>query len=163
MDTGDQEALSAFLCIWDLNTRYAQALDEKDFATWPALFTQDGQYKIISAENAKRGLDLPILNYTRPEMMRDRMRVLKESAIYTQAWERRIIGNLKCERIDARRHRATCNFAIYRTDNIDGTTSLFVVGRYEDEVQLQDAKALFRSRTAFLDTFSVPNHIGFPL
>jgi len=152
-----------FLALWELNVRYAAALDQRDFAGWPALFAEDGKYKILSAENVRRGRNLPILNYTHPAMMRDRMIVLKEAAVFTQAAERRVFSNLSIAPLESGAYRATASFVIYRTDIIDGTTSLFVVGQYEDEVVVTDDRALFRARTAVVDTFSIPNHIGLPI
>lgn len=160
MISGDS---AAFLAIWDLNVRYAAALDGRDYAGWPALFAEDGEYKIISAENVARGHALPLLHYTHAPMMRDRMAVLKEAAIFTRAAERRIFGNLSFQQTGPGRYQAGASFAIYRTDNIDGNTALFVVGRYEDDIVLDGGRATFKARHVLLDTFSVPNHIGFPL
>jgi anthranilate 1,2-dioxygenase small subunit len=153
----------AFLAIWALQAAYADTLDRKDFDGWPALFTDDGRYTILSAENVARGHALPILDYTHPPMMRDRMVALREAAVFTQATERRLFGNLRVSPVNDGLYRASSNVAIYRTDNIEGTTSLFVTGRYEDEIRLDATSVLFRSRTVHVDTFSIPNHIGFPL
>ena len=150
------------MAVASLNARYAQALDDKDFLAWPRLFTSDGRYRIVSAENTRRGLTLPLLDYSHPAMMRDRMMALKEAAVFTQAWERRLITNIVVSPAD-NGLRASANVAIYRTDNIEGTTALFVTARYDDEIEVNGSEVLFRSRTVHLDTFSVPNHIGFPL
>ena len=95
-----------FLAVWELNVRYAAALDGRDFAGWPALFTQDGSYRILSAENIRRGRELPILNYTHPGMMRDRMIVLKEAAVFTQAAERRTFSNLSISPLESGAYRS---------------------------------------------------------
>ena len=44
------------LKVQDLNVRYAQAIDDNQLEAWPDFFTEDGRYRVTTAENFDRGL-----------------------------------------------------------------------------------------------------------
>ena len=46
------------LKVQDLNVRYAQAIDDNHLEAWPDFFTEDGRYRVTTAENFERGLPL---------------------------------------------------------------------------------------------------------
>ena len=53
------------LKIQDLNARYAQAIDDcNKLEAWPDFFTEDGRYRVTTAENFERGLPLGIIYAT---------------------------------------------------------------------------------------------------
>ena len=44
------------LTVEDLNARYAQAIDDDKLEAWPDFFTEQGRYRVTTAENFERGL-----------------------------------------------------------------------------------------------------------
>ena len=65
-----------------LHARYAQALDSDNLEAWPDFFTENGRYRIATAENEARGLPLPVLSAEGRGMMRDRIQSLRHANIY---------------------------------------------------------------------------------
>ncbi len=61
------------LAVERLHARYAQALDAGRLEEWPEFFTEDGRYRIATAENEARGLPLPVLYAEGRAMLRDRI------------------------------------------------------------------------------------------
>ena len=55
------------------------------------------------------------------------------------------------------------NYVIYVTDLIDGDTTLFSTGKYEDKVVFVDGEPKFKEKRVIVDTYSVHNHISTPL
>ena len=58
-----------------MHARYAHALDADRLEEWPEFFTENGRYRIATAENEERGLPLPVLYAEGRAMLRDRVAV----------------------------------------------------------------------------------------
>jgi 3-phenylpropionate/cinnamic acid dioxygenase small subunit len=65
------------LQIQDLNARYVQAIDANKLEAWPDFFTEDGRYRVTTAENFERGLPLGLIYATSRALLRDRVRSLR--------------------------------------------------------------------------------------
>src|SRR6267143_6779959 len=65
-----------------LHARYAHALDEGRLEDWPDFFTENGRYRITTAENEARGLPLPVLYAEGRAMLTDRVASLRHANIY---------------------------------------------------------------------------------
>src|SRR5579864_5929793 len=50
--------------IADLNARYADAIDADRLESWPDFFSDDGLYRITTAENVAQGLPLSLMYAT---------------------------------------------------------------------------------------------------
>jgi len=65
-----------------LNADYARAIDDDRLEDWPAFFTDKCVYKITSADNHRRGLELGVVYADSNGMLRDRVAALREANIY---------------------------------------------------------------------------------
>ena len=71
------------LAVLDLNARYAEAIDEGRFEEWPDFFTDDGKYRVTTAENLEQNLPLSLIYATSRAMLRDRVKALREAKVHT--------------------------------------------------------------------------------
>src|SRR4029453_15888404 len=78
--------------VQDLNARYAQAIDDNQLEAWPDFFTEQGRYRITTAENIERGLPLGIIHATSRAMLRDRVKSLRDANVYEAQRYRHLLG-----------------------------------------------------------------------
>ena len=81
------------LKVQDLNARYAQAIDDNQLEAWPDFFTEDGRYRVTTAENFERGLPLGMIYATSRAMLRDRVRSLRDANVYEAQRYRHIVAS----------------------------------------------------------------------
>jgi 3-phenylpropionate/cinnamic acid dioxygenase small subunit len=118
-----------------LHARYAQALDADRLEDWPQLFTENGTYRIATAENEERGLPLPVLYAEGRPMLRDRVASLRHANIYEPQRYRHLVSSILVERIDEQTASSVANFLVVRIMQ-DGANLLFASGRYLDRIAL---------------------------
>src|SRR6516162_499969 len=80
------------LKVEDLNARYVQAIDDDKLEAWPDFFTEQGRYRVTTAENFERGLPLGMIYATSRAMLRDRVRSLRDANVYEAQRYRHMIG-----------------------------------------------------------------------
>ena len=98
------------LKIQDLNARYAQAIDDNRLEAWPDFFTEDGRYRVTTAENVERGLPLGMIYATSRAMLRDRVRSLRDANVYEAQRYRHIIASPLVTPDEGRGARAQTSF-----------------------------------------------------
>ena len=118
-----------------LHARYAHALDADRLEDWPQFFTEQGIYRVATAENEERGLPAPVLYAEGRPMLRDRVASLRHANIYEPQRYRHIVSSVLVERIDPESVRSTANFLVVRIMQ-NGDTLLFGSGRYVDRIAL---------------------------
>src|SRR5262249_62159131 len=59
------------LTVQDLNARYVEAIDDDNLEAWPDFFTDDGRYRVTTAENVPQNLPVGMLYATSRAMLRD--------------------------------------------------------------------------------------------
>ena len=150
------------LAVLDLNARYAETLDDGHFEDWPDLFTDDGQYRITTAENVEQGLPLPIMYTSSRAMMRDRVRALREANIYEAQRYRHLLGPPRIELGGDGTLHARVSFMVARIMHT-GETTLFATGIYRDRVALADGRARFAEKTVILDSRQIDTLLAIPL
>ena len=67
------------LAVERLHARYVHALDTDNLEQWPNFFTEQGRYRITTAENEARGLPLPVMYAEGRSMLRDRVASLRHA------------------------------------------------------------------------------------
>ena len=97
-----------------LHARYAHALDADQLEDWPEFFTENGRYRITTAENESRGLPLPVLYAEGQAMLRDRIASLRHANIYEPQRYRHMLSALLVEQEDAHTLRSIANFLCLR-------------------------------------------------
>ncbi|MGZ3351145.1 MAG: aromatic-ring-hydroxylating dioxygenase subunit beta [Xanthobacteraceae bacterium] len=150
------------LKIQDLNVRYAQAIDDNQLEAWPDFFTEDGRYRVTTAENFERGLPLSMIYATSRAMLRDRVRSLRDANVYEAQRYRHIVAPPLLTGDEGRGTRARTGFLVARIMHT-GETTLFASGRYEDHVVLDDGVARFAEKVVILDSRLIDTLLAIPL
>jgi 3-phenylpropionate/cinnamic acid dioxygenase small subunit len=148
------------LGVEQLHARYAQALDADRLEEWPDFFTDNGRYRIATAENEARGLPLPVLYAEGRAMLRDRVASLRHANIYEPQRYRHIASSFLLERVDERVVRSSANFLVIRIMQ-DGATLLFASGRYVDRIAVPEMK--YEERVVICDSRRFDTLLAIPL
>ena len=143
-----------------LHARYAHALDSDKLEDWPNFFTENGRYRIATAENEERGLPLPVLLAEGRAMLRDRVASLRHANIYEPQRYRHIASSFLIEKINDQVVRSTANFLVVRIMH-DGATLLFASGRYLDRIRVPDM--LYEERVVVCDSRRFDTLLAIPL
>ncbi len=150
------------LAVLDLNARYAETIDEGRLEEWPDFFTEDGRYRITTAENVEQGLPLSIIYATSRAMLRDRVKALREANIYEAQRYRHLLGPARIEHgADGTLH-ARASFMVARIMHT-GETVLFATGTYRDRIVLDGEAARFAERAVILDSRQIDTLLAIPL
>lgn len=145
-----------------LHARYAHALDAGRLEDWPRFFTENGVYRIATAENEERGLPLPVLYAEGRAMLRDRVASLRHANIYEPQRYRHLVS---CTLIESSPGDATVksisNFLVVRIME-SGESMLFASGRYLDRVVLAP-EPLYAERVVVCDSRRFDTLLAIPL
>lgn len=152
--------LELHLAVERLHARYSQALDSDQLEQWPGFFTENGRYRIATAENEERGLPLPVLYAEGRAMMRDRIQSLRHANIYEPQRYRHMVSGVLVEKISEQEARSTANFLVIRIMQ-DGDTVVFASGRYLDRIALAEMK--YTERVVICDSRRFDTLLAIPL
>jgi 3-phenylpropionate/cinnamic acid dioxygenase small subunit len=172
------------LQVQDLNARYAQAIDDDKLEAWPDFFTEQGRYRVTTAENFERDLPLGMIYATSRAMLRDRVRSLRDANVYEAQRYRHIVGvpliaplpnppphSATQTRVNALMPgegrvgaavQAQTSFIIARIMHT-GETALFATGRYQDRIVLDGGEARFAEKIVILDSRLIDTLLAIPL
>jgi 3-phenylpropionate/cinnamic acid dioxygenase small subunit len=156
------------LKIQDLNARYGQAIDDNKLEAWPDFFTEDGRYRVTTAENVERSLPLGMIYATSRAMLRDRVRSLRDANVYEAQRYRHIVGPALIEAVaeggtgEGNTVAAQTSFIVARIMHT-GETALFATGRYQDRIVFDDGAARFAEKTVILDSRLIDTLLALPL
>ena len=146
--------------VEELHARYAQVLDSDQLEAWPDFFTENGKYRITTAENEARGLPLPVLYAEGRAMLNDRIASLRHANIYEPQRYRHMVSAVLVERESDRLAKSTANFLVIRImDN--GENLLFASGRYVDQITLPELK--YAERVVICDSRRFDTLLAIPL
>jgi len=157
----DPDFLTLQLTVERLHARYAHALDADQLEDWPSFFTENGVYRIATAENEARGLPLSVLYAEGRAMLRDRVQSLRHANIYEPQRYRHIVSSVLIEKLDPNRVKSTANFLVMRIMQ-DGDSMLFASGRYLDRIVLS-AEPLYEERVVVCDSRRFDTLLAIPL
>jgi len=144
-----------------LHARYAHALDADRLEDWPQFFTENGTYRITTAENDARGLPLPVLYAEGRPMLRDRVASLRHANIYEPQRYRHLVSSVLVERIDEHTASSVASFLVVRIMQ-DGASVLFASGRYLDRIALAP-EPRYAERVVICDSRSFDTLLAIPL
>jgi 3-phenylpropionate/cinnamic acid dioxygenase small subunit len=144
-----------------LHARYAHALDAGQLEEWPRFFTENGTYRITTAENEERGLPLPVLYAEGRPMLRDRVASLRHANIYEPQRYRHLVSSVLVERADQDAALSVANFLVVRIME-SGDTLLFASGRYVDRIALAP-EPLYAERVVICDSRRFDTLLAIPL
>jgi len=143
-----------------LHARYAHALDSDRLEDWPSFFTENGRYRITTAENEARGLPMPVLYAEGRAMMRDRIQSLRHANIYEPQRYRHMISAVLVEETSGQIATSIANFLVVRVMQ-DGDTMIFASGRYLDRVALGAMQ--YEERVVICDSRRFDTLLAIPL
>ena len=145
-----------------LNADYARAIDDDRLEDWPGFFTEKCLYKITSADNHRRGLEVGLIYADSNGMLRDRVAALREANIYERQTYRHLVGLPAIVGNEGEITRTETPFLVVRIMR-DGTMDLFATGRYLDAL-MDDAGALhLRERIVVCDSGRFDTLLAIPL
>jgi 3-phenylpropionate/cinnamic acid dioxygenase small subunit len=143
-----------------LHARYAHALDSDRLEEWPDFFTENGRYRIATAENEERGLPLPVLYAEGRAMLRDRVQSLRHANIYEPQRYRHMVSGILIEKESPGIAKSSANFLVVRIMQ-DGASALFASGRYFDRIALPEMK--YEERVVVCDSRRFDTLLAIPL
>jgi anthranilate 1,2-dioxygenase small subunit len=158
----DFEAVRRRLELEQLYTDYAHCLDADELEHWPGFFTEDGFYRITSAENYEAGMPLGLIHATSRNMLKDRVSALREANIYEPQRYRHLVSSIKIVQEQGERLDLMANFLVVRTMQ-EGDMTLFAAGRYLDQVRREDGAWKFARKTVVLDSRQIDTLLAIPL
>ena len=161
MNSGSEpEFVALQLAVERLHARYAHAIDADKLEDWPGFFTENGRYRVATAENEERGLPLPVLYCEGRGMMRDRIQSLRHANIYEPQRYRHIVSSVLVEKIEPKLARSSANFMVIRIMQ-DGATMVFASGRYLARIVLPEMK--YDERVVICDSRRFDTLLAIPL
>lgn len=145
-----------------LNADYARAIDDDRLEDWPSFFTDKCLYKITSADNHRRGLELGVIYADTNGMLRDRVAALREANIYERQSYRHLVGLPAIISTEGEVMRAETPFLVVRIMR-DGTMDLFATGRYLDAFVDEGGALRLRERVVVCDSSRFDTLLAIPL
>jgi len=151
------------LTVQDLNARYAEAIDDDRLAAWPDFFTDDGHYRITTAENMAQDLPLNVMYATSRAMLRDRVRALRQANVYETQRYRHILGAPRLAQGDSVVSARTPLIVVRIMHS--GEMTIFATGCYHDRVVFggSDGEPRFAEKTVILDSRVIDTLLAIPL
>ena len=146
--------------VENLHARYAHALDEDRLEDWPNFFTENGKYRVATAENEARGLPLPVVYCEGRAMLRDRVQSLRHANIYEPQRYRHLVSSTLIEKAGETHVTSIANFLVVRTME-NGESVLFASGRYRDRILLKEM--LYEERVVICDSRRFDTLLAIPL
>ena len=154
--------IELYLEVQDLNARYIQAIDDNKLEVWPDFFTEDGRYRVTTAENFERSLPLGMIHATSRAMLRDRVRSLRDANVYEAQRYRHVIGPPLMTQEEGGAVHARTSFIVARIMHT-GETMLFATGRYHDHIVRDDGGPRFVEKIVILDSRLIDTLLAIPL
>jgi anthranilate 1,2-dioxygenase small subunit len=150
--------------IEDFLYDYAECLDDERYQDWPSFFDPlDCRYEVLSRENADLGLPTPIMSCYSHGMLIDRVTMLvKKTLTYRPMYLRHQITNLRVRPGAAGKVDVRANLTLLQSD-LEGVSSLYMVGRYEDEIMIMDGRPKLRRKAVILDSFGIDTMLAVPI
>jgi len=154
----------------DLMARYAEALDARELEQWSAMFAETASYTVASAENAREGWPLLLINDAERARIDDRVRYVREfwAGNFNDYTTRHILSIPRVMLADENGVHFEQAFSLYATETDlsgqnGGQTSLLCVGRYSCRTEGWGEACRIRSLQAVLDTFALSRSLVYPV
>lgn len=152
-----------FLRVSLFNAAYARCIDADELEAWPDFFEDPCLYTITSDDNYRNGLPAGVIFCDSQAMLRDRVSALREANIYERQRYRHLLGMPASVDVTADGIKAETPLAVYRIMR-DGSTQLFVTGRYVDTLREMAGGALkLTERRVVCDSSTFDTLVAIPL
>ncbi|EQB14299.1 aromatic-ring-hydroxylating dioxygenase subunit beta [Novosphingobium lindaniclasticum] len=147
--------------IRDFYDDCAAVLDAEDLAAFPAFFTQDCLYRVISRENHDDGLDHAPIHCRGKAMIIDRVTSTREVALYQPRSLRHFISGVRILSDDGDEIRSSANFLIIES-LVEQEPQILMVGRYLDRIVREEGELRFRERSCVYDNYHIRTTLVIP-
>ena len=141
----------------------AHLMDEDEIETWLELFVDDCLYKIIPKIDAHRENCSGLVRLDSRVALRERILALRKAYVHTERYDyRHIISNVLIVEASGDTYQVRSNYLLVRTKTIgasglDGETTLYGTGCYEDQIVLNDHEPRFQARVVITESGGVMN------
>lgn len=139
---------------------YYAALDDLRLEEWPAFFTEECLYRIVSRENFERGFPLSTVQAESRGMLHDRVTGLQKTQMYAPRYYRRFPGPLRLTQ-DESGIRARHNLLMMQT-RVDKQPEVILCGVCHDLLVEDDGQLRFRERIVVFDNEMIANSFIYP-
>ena len=151
--------------IEDMITDYVHCIDDDRLEEWPAFFTDDCVYKVISRQDHEQGRPIGIFFCDNKAMLKDRVFALREANIYESHSYRHMISAsrfLPGDDCTGGTVEAHTNFHVVRTME-NGSASMFATGKYVDRIVFEEGQPKFQQRLVVMDSHRIDTLLVIPL
>lgn len=162
MAATDLPAADLLPLVSALNADYARAIDDDRLEAWPGFFVEQCVYKITSADNHRKGLEVGVVYADSRGMLRDRVTALRQTSVYERQTYRHLVGLPAILGETDGAVRAETPFLVVRIVR-DGTMDLFATGRYLDVLVDEGGTLRFRERIVVCDSSRFDTLLAIPL
>jgi len=142
---------------------YCACIDDDRLEDWPGFFSPDGQYELITRENAERKLPATAMRCEGTAMMRDRVVSLRHANVYAKQYYRHIVTDVLIGDRSQTSVSVSSNYLVTRTLAMEGDPIVFSVGRATDTLVLTDQGLRFRSRRVIADNDRIHTLLVLPI
>ncbi|WP_313807492.1 nuclear transport factor 2 family protein [Sphingobium sp.] len=140
----------------------AAMLDAEDLGAFPAFFTTDALYRVISRENFDAGLAHAPIHCRGRAMIEDRVNATREAALYQPRLLRHFISGVRIAGGTGDEVQATANFLIIES-LLEQEPQILMVGQYVDRIVREDGALRLRERTCVYDNYHIRTTLVIPV
>jgi salicylate 5-hydroxylase small subunit len=144
-----------------LYATYAAALDERRYTDWANLFIETAGYRLQPRENFEMGYGLCTLAFESKGMLLDRIYGIEQTIFHQPYYQRHVIGPLQVQ-AQGSGWQVQGNYSVFRT-KAGALSEVFNVGRFIDQVVLDNDVLRFADKHLIFDSELIPNSIIYPL
>ncbi len=154
--------------ILQLYAAYEKALNQREFEEWIELFSSEPLYRITARENFEKDFPLSTLVLSSKRMMRDRVYGITTTIFHDPYHQRNITGFPFISKVngdsadEGKVLHCEANFNVFRT-KLDKASEVFCVGRYYDELTVEEGELKFKKRICVIDSEMIPNAVIYPI
>lgn len=141
---------------------YYNSLDENRLSDWPAHFSEECLYRVVSRENFERGLPLSTIVAESRNMLIDRVTGLTKTQVYAPRYYRRFPGPLRIQAESNALVSVQHNLLIIQT-LIDKQSEIVMSGRCHDKIELEEGQLHLKERVFVFDSEMIPNSLIYPV
>lgn len=149
-------------CIAQFVLQTAVLVDRDQLEIWLECFHESASYMVIPRENLEAGQGIGLMRCENRAQLQDRISVLRHASKFNPHWDRHIVSGTLIEGQRAGSVVTTSTAFMVVQTLLNGTSTLFCSGSYEDEIEVGE-KLVLRKRLVVLDTFTVSNCMATPL
>lgn len=145
-----------------LQLNYANCIDDERYEEWPALFTEQGTYKVISRDNHRKGMPFGFIYCDNRRMLRDRILSMRRANIFEPHTYRHLISRTSLSCGENGELLARTSYMVARIMQ-DGAQELFSTGSYVDRIVEENGELLFKEKLVITDSSCIDVLLVIPL